>query len=348
MWKKSAKVNRQLIEKYFQNRCSPHEVRQILTWINSHVSKGDFSNEFQIVWQQNDLNDDEFDWRKAWSKLHDKIEVEELINSLPIDKDHQGKMTGKPQYALFAVAAAISFIIIFMGAWLYFINDENEKQQFSSTLPNVQKSTEKGQKLTIHLEDGSKVMLNAQSNLNYPVQFSDSLRELWLQGEAYFDVVKDPQRPFIIHTGEITTHVLGTSFNVNAYAERNSYQIALISGKVMVSKPATGENVLIEPGQRAAYEKEKSVFTTDLFSEIEIAWKDGLIYFENADFSKIKSTLERWYGVEIITEGEIDKKWEFSGKFKNESLRNILEALKFSHDFEYKLDRKYVYLNFIK
>lgn len=338
-------VNRQLLEKYFKNLCTPDEVRQILDWINSHASREDFGEDFKKVWLLADLDEDNFDWIKAWQKLQDKIEVDALISSIPLDKGKKVSVNKSP--ITFAIAAGIAFLIISIAA-LFYIKDDNfnSKQYISATSPQVQKFTEKGQKLTIHLEDGSKVMLNAQSNLEFPRQFTDSTREVRLQGEAYFDVVRDSDRPFIVRTAEITTTVLGTSFNLNAYEDQPSFQVALTSGKVVVEKSTTGDKLEIIPGEMAIYDKENATLKNATFSEMDIAWKDGIIYFENASYNEIKSTLERWYGVEFILTDNIKKEWEFSGKFKNESLRNILEALQFAHDFNYKLDKKKVYLSF--
>lgn len=337
-------MNRQLIEKYFQNQCSPDEVRKLVNWINSHASKAEFGNDFQLLWQQTSNKENDYAWKDAWKKLQERIEVEELINSLPFDKGQQNKTNQKPAYQL-AVAAVISLVVISIASLFYF-NNKTLQQQPSTVHSMVQKSTEKGQKLTIHLEDGSKVMLNSQSTLKFPGHFTDSLREVWLQGEAYFNVVGDAKKPFVVHSGNINTTVLGTSFNINAYQDQNIFEVAITSGKVEVTEFKTGDNLVINPGEMAVYNNETTLLTNQEFSEISIAWKDGIIYFKNADFDEIISTLERWYGVDFLLQGNVDKQWEFSGKFQNESLRNILEALQFAYDFKYKLDRKKVYVNF--
>ncbi|MFW5760899.1 MAG: FecR family protein [Cyclobacteriaceae bacterium] len=338
-------MNRQLLEKYFDNQCSPEEVRQVLDWVNSHLSKEDFSLDFQKLWQQPCQLEIDYDWTLAWQILQDKIEVKELISSLPVDKGRQMEIQSRSKFNL-AIAATIAFAIISLAAFIYFNTGQKPTQQFTAKNSQVQKLTEKGQKLTIHLEDGSKVMLNAQSNLKYPSQFSDSLRELWLQGEAYFEVVGDPDRPFVVHTGEIKTTVLGTSFNITAYDDLKTFRVALAEGKLIVSKPSTGDNLVIAPGEMAVYEREYATLKNESFSTIDIAWKDGIIYFDNTSLTEIIIQLERWYGVEFIINGNLNKQWEFSGKFKNESLRNILEALQFAYDFQYKLDRKRVYMSF--
>lgn len=342
-------MNRQLLEKYFKNQSAPQEVRQILSWISSFNSEEEFSKEFQQLWERDSLPvNKNLDWQKAWQTLQDKIEMEEFIYSLPVGKKKEVDLNRNRQTKRLAIAAVVSLIIISMAA-IYFFNEKtNRNTKVTATINPVQKSTEKGQKLTIHLEDGSKVMLNAQSDLSFPGQFSDSLREVWLQGEAYFDVVSNTQRPFKVHTGSITTTALGTSFNINAYPEKSDYRVALTQGKVVVAKENQNAKVFLEPGEMAVYRKQVDEMDSKTFAENEIAWKDGIIYFENASFSEIKAVLERWYGVEIFVNGDPDnRKWQFSGKFKNETLKNILEALKFTHDFNYQLERKTVYMNFI-
>jgi len=201
----------------------------------------------------------------------------------------------------------------------------------------------RGQKHQFALPDGSTVWLNAESRLEYPEPFSPDTREVTLQGEAFFEVVSDQTRPFIIKTDEVTTTVLGTSFNISAYPEDCAISVSVATGKVEVDGPHV-QKIMLLPTEQANYEKEdQSIEKTNFNPEEILGWKDGLIYFKEASFKHIVEELERWYNVEITVDN-IQKYRRFSGEFRKQSLENVLNGISFSLDFDYKMEGKHVYI----
>ncbi len=214
------------------------------------------------------------------------------------------------------------------------------------------KSTDKGQKLTITLSDGSIVKLNAGTTLKYPAVFGNERREIELRGEAYFEVAEDENKPFIVSTGEITTTVLGTSFNIKAYPSSERMNISLIEGRVRIDKyedetrSQMPDETYLTPGENIIYNKASFELKKGRFDvKKAISWKDNIIYFEKTPFIDAIHTLELWYGVEFTILNLKNDKMMVNGEFKNQSLDNVLQSMSYSK-FTYQIKNDKVVINF--
>ncbi|HRF35419.1 MAG TPA: DUF4974 domain-containing protein [Cyclobacteriaceae bacterium] len=203
-----------------------------------------------------------------------------------------------------------------------------------------------GTRITLHLNDGTTINLNAGSRIRYPEKFSSGKREVFLEGEAFFQVKRDIQRPFIVHSENIQTTVLGTTFNIKAYPGSDQVDVALVTGTVVVMDTIRKDNAFqLVPSQRATYSKRSQQIVRSSFDLNEIArWKDGIITFKDASFDEIEETLERWYGVEFIVRKKPNVENDFNGSFDNESLETVLKGLSFSLNFEYVIRDKTIYI----
>ncbi|WP_020529046.1 FecR family protein [Flexithrix dorotheae] len=234
-------------------------------------------------------------------------------------------------------AAAITAILVCAFAYLVFI--QNEKEENKTAVVYLEKTNQLGQKATIFLGDGTVIKLNSGSTLKYPKVFNNDERVVYLEGEAFFEVAKNPKKPFTVISGKIRTKVLGTSFNVRAYPEDNKVQVAVLSGKVGVKVPSK-ESLVLLPNESAIYNKSESeVKHAKVDMEKELAWKDNIIYFKNADFEEIRNVLERWYGVNFLLKKDVKIEYDFTGKFENRSLESVLEGISFSLDFQFEIDK---------
>lgn len=149
----------------------------------------------------------------------------------------------------------------------------------------------------ISLSDGTEVRMNAASKLRFPFQFTDSVREVYLEGEAYFKVTPDINRPFFVHAGNTTVRVLGTSFNINAY-EPDRVETALVEGSVLAT--AGSRQVTLEPGYRALAAGAADFRVTPFDPDAVLAWMDGSYYFHNQPLHDISKTVERWFGITVV------------------------------------------------
>jgi transmembrane sensor len=241
-------------------------------------------------------------------------------------------------------AAALLLASIFVGEHYFFKSGET-----LAVLEPVVQKTENGEQQDLTLPDGTQVRLNAGSSLSYPEKFLDSLREVTLAGEAYFQVVSNKNAPFVIHSGKVTTRVVGTSFNISAYPDNSQVRIAVVEGKVSV-KTNEMENksaVCLTQDEMVTFEEELGELVVSNFEKDElIAWKDGILCFEKADFTQSIKILERWYGVkvEIGKHRKLDPAWRFSGKFKDKPLDYILNVMSYPNMFSYKINENIVNL----
>ena len=187
------------------------------------------------------------------------------------------------------------------------------------------------------LPDGSKVWLNAASSMTFPTRFDKNERRLSMTGEVYFEVARDPGRPFVVQVNnESTVEVLGTHFNINAYSNEPSVKATLLEGKISVKKGA--ETGVLQPGQQAVI-TDKITLEKRVDVDQVMAWKNGLFNFEHADLSELMRQLERWYDIKVIIRGDLPE-IRFKGKmYRNERLSSVLNFLEGS-GLEFRMEDK--------
>ncbi len=266
--------------------------------------------------------------------------------------------------------AAIVFLA-FAAGWA--VNWQARTQQIAITESEPfmnEVSVEYGSKSQILLPDGTKVKLNSGSKLTYPSSFDDSMRKVQLEGEAFFVVAKETDRPFFVNTSSIAIKVLGTSFNVKSYAEENSIETTLVTGAIEIYNELAAENAqlnkapiaVLKPMDKATYVKDISAISVS--SELKIpdnmpvlekkagilvenqietalftAWKDDVLRFKGEKFEQIAIKLERWYDVKIDIRHKTLKEEYFTGQFDSETVEQALEALKLTAPFRYSITK---------
>ncbi len=203
-----------------------------------------------------------------------------------------------------------------------------------------------GVKSTITLEDGSVVFLNSGSKISYTKGFTDSLRLLTLEGEAYFEVAHDPTRPFIVKTGSVSTKALGTEFNIFSFPGEE-ISISLVKGEVLVSREDADLEQRLVPGEGISASPDSREWEkTEFDPEKVLSWMNKTLVFEETHFSVASRKLEAWFGVEVLFESNVPANLHVSGKFVDESLENILKGLSYSSRFNYRIEGKKVYIQF--
>lgn len=205
----------------------------------------------------------------------------------------------KESYAFYWKAAAVALIIISAGLFLFIKNFSAH----SGNIVLVEQIVPRGKMIHLSMSDGTQVWLNSDSRFRYPRKFSAGNREVYLEGEAFFDVAKDPKRPFRIHSQDLTTTVLGTSFNLRSYGSEDMQEVAVISGKVSVihSDTNTSQEIKLLPGEKAQLTKNSGELSKLMFVDYNryTSWKDGKLIFENTPVSDVISSLERRYDIDI-------------------------------------------------
>jgi len=244
------------------------------------------------------------------------------------------------------VAASVALII---GLGFYFLTYQSNSRAEENILV---KSTKWGQKQTLVLSDGSVVKLNAGSSIFFPEKFGQESREVKLIGEAFFEVEEDSKRPFKVLTGDIRTIVLGTSFNVNAYPDQEMIDISLVTGKVRVESANYADKAIdpiyLIPGEQASYMLSTLYIKKHKYDADEmLSWKNGIIYFKNADEATLVDKLEKWYNVDINVLNGTQNKIDITTKFDNASLENVLTSLGYTLGFDFKIENKKVEISYL-
>lgn len=184
--------------------------------------------------------------------------------------------------------------------------------------------TPRGGEYNLELADGTKVWLNAETELRYPVRFQKDRREVEVFGEAYFEVAKDASRPFIVHACGMSTRVLGTSFNVKAYAGEER-QTTLVEGRVEVSYGT--RRVKISPGEQVTLKGEE-LEVRKVDTQVSTGWKNGLFIFDDQPLENVLQELGRWYDVHIFIANEEVKQLKFTSNFpRYENIERVLNII---------------------
>ncbi|MCK9206964.1 MAG: FecR domain-containing protein [Salinivirgaceae bacterium] len=239
--------------------------------------------------------------------------------------------SAKPTYHLFRnwqkIAAILLLPIMLMAVYEAF---ELIKITSQKTVWN-EISTPIGLRSQFQLPDGSKVWLNSNSHLKYPLVFTGDERLVQLEGEAYFEVAPDKKHPFIVDAGNINIQAIGTSFNISAYQSDFKLETALTEGKVNVYQESDhGRRFItsLEPGQLSVYNyktKDHRVLNGNL--DKNTAWRNGKIIFRNDNLDEVLRKLGQWYNVDFEVSYKIQKQYSYTGTFQGESLHQILEYI---------------------
>ncbi len=210
-----------------------------------------------------------------------------------------------------------------------------------------------GRKFELSLTDGTVVHVNAGSSLKYPVKFIDGLdRDVYLEGEAYFEVAHRSDQPFKVHMGGVGVEVLGTQFNATAFPENAQTDVVLVEGSVKLSAQDSfsngkGAELLLQPGQMGTYTKNTEQITSQtVITDVYTRWVDGELIFRNLTFGEMLKKLERHFNIPIISnEDFVNREETFSANFGKESIDNVFAYLKEIYDLEYTIQDNKVIIN---
>lgn len=213
------------------------------------------------------------------------------------------------------------------GELIYTVIDEEKSAE--STINTI--ATPKGGQYTVILSDGTRVMLNSASSLSFPSSFKSKDRRVELNGEAYFEVAGNKLRPFRVVSGMQTVEVLGTHFNVNAYADEQTIRTTLLEGAVKVFTPKG--SALIEPGEQVVANRltMNAMVKRDVNTAKEISWINGVFSFEGDDLKSVMRQIARWYDVDVVYAGPLNDDKYFGEISRNSRLSEVFKILEFNN-----------------
>lgn len=264
---------------------------------------------------------------------------------------------------LLVLAATCIFIVAAVLSSMYY--NSNNTTLLPNKIAKSEVSTKKGSRTKVQLPDGTTVWLNSSSKITYDNQnFGNVIREVSLSGEAYFDVVKNKDKPFIIHTTKMDIKVLGTVFNVKCYPGDKTTETSLIRGSVEVSVKDRQEKIMMKPNEKLILINEDKILTEKTVattvkkndvniynpiielshltlyptnnSIVETGWVENKLVFTNESLEDVASKMQRWYSVTIVIKNEQLKKELLTGIFEKETIQQALKALQYTTTFNYK------------
>ncbi|MBW6534520.1 MAG: FecR domain-containing protein [Mariniphaga sp.] len=287
------------------------------------------------------------EYRKGLSPFDKKLEAAKLIDqtaSVDVDKAYHtvsNKINRENKSiniftTLTRIAAVLTLPLLAFTIWtLFFLEVKTlpaELAQNEITWQEIHSPV--GMRSHVVLPDGTNLWLNAGSHLRYGIPFTRENREVELTGEAFLDVVKNEQSPFMIKTGNAEVEVLGTQFNVNAWPESEQIQVALKEGKVkfrFAGDEGTSKYCELKPNDLLKFDKKnKTVVRENTNIEKYIAWHQNVMILDDTPMPELAAMLEKWYGVKVVVANEEIKRYKFTTTFDNEPLHRVLELLEIS------------------
>jgi ferric-dicitrate binding protein FerR (iron transport regulator) len=283
-----------------------------------------------------------------WANLSSKFGFSNI--NFSIDKQSTiDKISDNRRHLIFRYASIAAVFVLIIGCTYFIIQsgEDNQSYLFSENQEKTIYETKNGEIKQIELPDGTTIYINGSSKLSYiDDQFNKSQREVWLEeGEAFFEVTKNPDKPFIVHSGPIQTTVLGTSFNVKAYNELDENTVSVRNGKVKVALQDRILGVLTQNTQLTYHKKDSSIESGESDWEDTALWIDGRLVMKRANLKELKLRLKQHFNVNVEIRGNVLNESLFNSSFsKNASLQEVLEGIKALYSIDYDINGRTVIL----
>jgi ferric-dicitrate binding protein FerR (iron transport regulator) len=349
----------QLIARKLSGEATPEEVRELESLLKEHPESHYFFELFSDYWSispktANDNIQEEIHFQQILAIAENGNE-ETPASQNPVEK-------GANVFRMRKILAAASILGIIACVY-FFARSLNSGNNGELALNEV--TAKPGSRIYLLLPDGSKVWLNSESKLEYKSDFNDSVREVTLEGEAFFDVVKDKKHPFIVHTSDIDVRVLGTAFNVKSYPKESFIEATLIRGLIEVTnkKNPTSPKVILYPHNKLVFNKEASVIPSNIPPKakdevilhkpfaitalpknvsdtalVETSWIYNKLLFDGETLRQNATKLERWYNVKIHFRDDKVGNTPIRYPLSNETIEEALKALQYIEPFNYKIN----------
>lgn len=309
---------KKLFKLYLEGNTTPEQEEELFSYIRGQEEMDDsFEGLTTAAWNEDSS------WRD--DSLSAKVELQSVWSKIAEEEDLRKKANSS------WLKYAASFILVCAAA-LGWYSVKTETKEGSQQIALMTKITKRGERVKLLLPDSSVVYLNAVSKLSFPQHFEKGkTREIHLEGEAFFEVKSDASRPFIVHSGNLQTRVLGTSFNIDAYPGSQQFSVSVRTGKVGVS--ASGEGKLthlsfLTPGKNLVYKLRDSSYAVNETKAADLnSWTENRFIFKNELLSVILTRLERSYNVSFNVKNEKMLKSRFNATFHNKNIKQIIEQL---------------------
>jgi ferric-dicitrate binding protein FerR (iron transport regulator) len=365
MKKEIPKEELQII-RYLIGQLTGDDLNRFMDWLEAGEENRALFSMYQDIWNMEKVRHKLTDAveKRDWDRLRSKLEAVQK----PVIKLNPA---GRPGFNRWLKVAAV-FFMGFSISWLIF---SVYSVDTSPTAVYNEVSTPLGSKSKIRLPDGSEVVLNAGSKLRYPQAFQKDSREVFLEGEAFFNVSHDAKCKFLVNTKDIAIKVYGTKFNVKAYASDKTVETTLVDGKVSVVSKIEGgrhdkKEILLKPNQRLVLYKQggnggeapsgavstveagtksdsqqpKLIVSRHVDPEYYTSWKDGRLIIRSERLEHLAVKLERRYDVHIHFNNDRVKEYRFTGIIENETVEQVFDAIRTASKINYRIEKRDVWI----
>jgi ferric-dicitrate binding protein FerR (iron transport regulator) len=332
-------MTKEIFAKFLQNQLDDAELKTFVQWVNSDAFAEECKELMYEDWEMwaeepEYLGEDEkFD--RIFDKIYEKTNYCEKADPPP------PKTSRLQVYFRRAKAAAAVLFLPMLGFLIYLTSVQNPGTEAitATVVDALEVEASSGSRTVVQMTDGTKAYLNYGSKLRYPQVFAADSRVVELEGEGYFEVAHNPDRPFIVKAGQLNIKAVGTSFNVLAYPGEQQIQTTLVEGVVIIEETSeqNSDTVTLAVGDHVIYDRAGGEFTTRQDNlEKYIAWKDGKIVFDNETTTEVAARLSRAFNVEIEI-AEAVKDLTYTVTFTDETLTQILDLMSLATPVRYEV-----------
>ena len=313
-----------LLEKFFHKEITREEIKELTGWIQQSGLRKNFEAHCKEMWEQASSEIDKETQKEIWRAIKQETGNYQKYKYFSISP------------TVYRIAASI-LLAVCLGLGIYIFRSDMAYKNMENEM--VETVVDRGQKASLTLPDGTKVWLNSATKLTYNSNYNRKERMVQLEGEAYFEVAKNPEKKFTVSCNGLNIEALGTSFNVKGYYTDQTVSTSLLEGKVRVYNDKN--SILLAPQQQLSYNKTTNDFTqTEIKDTREIDfWRRNILFFKSASLEEIAKTLERMYGITVVFETQELKDIPFSGSIRNNSLSNVFHIISLTYPLKYKLEK---------
>ncbi len=355
------------LAKYLAGECSPEEEKEIEEWVEANPSRKRLAEQVRLIWDaagdsEAEESEDWLDVDTEWEKLQAEIDAssgstsgqqsvrqQSVKRQFEPERSEQFSKRAADYQSLLSVGMPLAAVALTIIAATFLWYSPSLTSDQSPVERKV--TTERGERATLRLSDGTKVRLNAESQLRFPDSFHEQDRRIvHLSGEAYFDVEDDSTRRFTVRTSGASIDVHGTAFNVRARSGREEVQVAVEEGGVSLRTPEADSNgrkkVRLRSGEVGRVLGKSTLITTDQANlKTYVGWTDGLLVFENASLPEVTARLGRWYNLDFVIQNSSLRSMRLTADLKSESPKEVLNVIAATLGIQYQVDQGTVYLS---
>ena len=326
----------ELIIDYLEGRITKEDEENLSEWIQSNIENKHTFDLIKRIWSTPGNNLPKADAEEAWKKVRDRISSETSSEDFPYGRIirfyRKERKNSSWQHIFGSRILKIAAVVIPMIIASYYV--------FTRPQSMREIIVERAQEADVNLIDGTKVTLDAGSIFHYPENFDSEKREVFLDGEGYFEVAHNPDKPFIVHANNSVVKVLGTKFNVRAWHQNKKVLVAVAEGKVSLRSkedPKAAEEVVITKGQVSEI-KEDGAPSKPRDADIAdyLNWLDRKLYLQNVPLRQVFDQLERWYDIEISLTDESYASKRITIFIDNKPIEETLDVIALMNNFKYK------------